>query len=47
MTDLESLSTKEKEDYQNKEAGVHTEIDFFERRLLLYFPNFDHVYVTL
>ena len=47
MTDLESFSTKEEEDNKHKKAGVHTEIDFFERRILLYFPNFDHVYVTL
>ena len=47
MTDLESFSTKEEEDNKHKEAGVHTEIDFFERSILLYFPNFDHVYVTL
>ena len=45
MTDLESFSTKKKEDYQNKEAGVHTEIDLFERLLLMYFSNFE--YVTL
>ena len=47
MTDLESFSTQKKEDYQNKEAGVHTEIDLFEKHLLMYFSNFDHVYVTL
>ena len=31
MTDLESFSTKEKQDNKNKEAGVHTEINLIVR----------------